>query len=158
MNNTKKLVFEKIVCKQEMKETVISQWMKPKGYDFVMTSLELNVFNATAHLIFGKYDEFKKFAKDKHNFDTEYKSCTAMVVHIEDNGVQWHYILIQENDWTADHYNTIVHELHHLTHFLLDGKGVSYGIGGEEVFAYVQGYFMELVVRAFVMLKKKKKA
>ncbi|MGV8131595.1 MAG: hypothetical protein ACP5N7_05855 [Candidatus Pacearchaeota archaeon] len=154
MNNTKQLQYEKIISKNEFKEVLISKWMKPKGYELEMTQLSLMAFGIYTNLIFGKYSEFKKFIKDKHNFDTEHEACMAMVVQVKDKGVTWNYMLIQENEWSAENYGTIAHELHHLTHFVLSDKGVNYGEGGEEVFAYIQGYFMELVVRAFIELKK----
>lgn len=153
----KKLIFEKIISKNEFKEVVISRWIKPKGYQLSMTSIEVAALKITVNLVFGKYDQFKKFIKDNHDFDTVHEACTAMVVTLKDEGVTWHYMLIQENEWTAEHYNTICHELHHLAHFVLSEKGITYGEGGEELFAYIQGYFMEMVVRAFVELKKQLK-
>ena len=65
----------------------------------------------------------------------------------------FHSILIQENNWTAKNYGTLAHEVHHLTHCGLEEKGATYGTGGEEVYAYTQGFFMEMVVRALINLK-----
>lgn len=152
--NTKPLYFEKVISKNELKDALITKWLKPKGYDLAMTSINSEVFAVTVNLVYGKYDEFKKFIKEKHGFDTEFKDCVAMCLRIQDNGVTWHYVLIQKNEWYAENYGTICHELHHLTHFVLDDKGIVYCRESEEVFAYVQGFFMEMVVRAFMELKK----
>ncbi len=148
------LNIEKTITKKELNSVLVSKWRKPKGYDLSFTDISCPSMKLTLNVMFGKYDEFKRFMKNMHDFDTVHQACTAMCVMCKKDGTAWHYILIQENDWTADHYNTLVHELHHFIHFALDDKGVSYGMGGEEVFAYLQGYFMEMVVRAFIELKK----
>jgi hypothetical protein len=37
----------------------------------------------------------------------------------------------------------------------LERIGIDYGRGGEELFAYFQGHFMELTIKAFVELTKR---
>lgn len=152
----KTIDFEKIISKNEMNETVISKWRKPKGYDLAMCELSVHPLKIYVNLVYGNYKIFKKFVKDKNAFDIEYDECTAICVSFKKEGIQWHYILIQKNEWRAEDYGTICHELHHLTHFTIGEKGVTYEQGVEEIYAYIQGYFMELVVRAFVELGKKK--
>jgi hypothetical protein len=43
------------------------------------------------------------------------------------------------------------------THYYLRDIGLIYCQESEEAFAYFQGYFMDLVIRAFIELKKKLK-
>lgn len=152
-----KLIYEKIITKKEYTETIISKWIKPKGYDLSMTSISIECLRINVQLVFGEYSEFKKFIKDKHSFDIIHNDCTAMVVTLNHEDLHWNYILIRENEWKSEHYGTICHELHHLTHFALTDKGITYGETGEELYAYLQGYLMELVVKAFIELKKAKK-
>lgn len=149
--------IEKYLVKKEYKEVVITQWIKPEGYKLAMCSLSCTSMKMDLNLFFGEYSEFKKFIKSEHDFDTEHETCIAMYVQNKKDGIVYFNMIIQKNDWLAEDYATIVHELHHFIHFALEEKGVNYGTAGEEVYAYLQGYFTELVIRAFVELKKVKK-
>lgn len=156
MNGIKRIEYEKIISKNEMVDVIISKWYKPVGHNIAYTTIELTPLKVNLTLIFSKFKDFKKFIKEHHNSDIEHENCNAMYIQVKEEGIVWHYVLIQENEWLAEHYGTICHELHHLTHGLLQEKGVTYGENGEEIYAYVQGYFMEMVVRAFIELKKSK--
>lgn len=150
-----KIVIDKMISKNIYKLEAIGEWYKPKGFDLSMTNIDNAPQKISVNLIFGKYAEFKRMILEHFGEKLDHDDCNAMCVQLKDKeGKTCNFILIQKNDWTAEDYGTLCHELHHLTHFALTEKGVSYGEGGEEVYAYLQGYFMEMVVRAFVELHK----
>ena len=150
------LKVKKLFTRDTKEETVISEWYTPNLADILMCEIHNEMFGVSLRLCYGTYEEFKKLLKEAHNYDTGHESCKAMYCWIERNGETFKYLLIQKMDWTANDYGTIVHELHHFTHLFMKEIGVDYGEGGEEVFAYFQGYYMELVVRAFMGLTKQK--
>lgn len=154
-NNTE-IKYDKILVSKERKEQVISEWIKAKGFDLSICTLRCVSLKLNVNLVFGEFEEFKKFIWETYKKEIEYKSANAFFLQFDKPECTWNFLLITENDWTAEDYGTICHELHHFTHFGLTEKGISYGEAGEECFAYVQGYFMELVVRAFVELRKAK--
>lgn len=147
----------KTISKNVYKSIIINEWLKPEGFDLSICCVSEPVMKIALNIVYGDYKEFARFIKQQHAYDTEYESCVAMCLQVKKDGVAWNYINIQNNNWTAEHYGTMVHELHHFTHFALDEKGISYGSAGEELYAYVQGYFMEMLVRAFIELGKIKK-
>lgn len=150
-----KIVIDKIISKNVYKTEIIGTWYKPKGFDLSMTAINCPSLKICVNLIFGTYEEFKRMIYIQFGEDLKSDTCIAMAVNLKDkNGVQWNFVLIQENEWTAEHYGTLAHEIHHLTHFSLSEKGVNYGEGGEEVYAYLTGYFMEMIVRSFQELKR----
>lgn len=149
-----KKIANKIITKKTYSERVISEWVKPIGYDLSICTINTKAMEISFNLVYGTFAEFKTFLKKEYNHDIKFNGAHAIVVQFEYETVVWNFMLITQNTWTAQDYGTICHELHHLTHFALSDKGVSYGEAGEEVFAYTQGYFMELVVRAFVELHK----
>lgn len=156
-----KIKFQRYITRKTRNEQTISEWIQPKGFNLSITTIQTDSMKITLNLVYGEFEEFKKFIK--HTFDQEIKhsSANAFCMQFEHEKTTWNFMLITTNEWTAPDYGTICHELHHFVHFALDEKGVSYGAGGEEVFAYLQGFFMEMCVRAFVELskanKKKKK-
>lgn len=152
-----KITLDKVISKNTYQLEAIGEWYKPKGYDLAMTNIDCDALKINVNLVYGTLDEFKKMILHQFNEKVEVVSCIAMYIQIEENSKPWHFVLIQGNEWTAQDYGTICHELHHLTHHALEEKGVTYGTGGEEIYAYVQGHFMELVVRAFVEYKKASK-
>lgn len=151
------LEYEKVLVKSTMQEDAIGQWLKPAKYDISIVPLNIPVFKITLNLAYGSFEEFKRFVLTKFEHQIEHHSANAMAISFEHEGTTWNFINIQKCDWTARDYGTICHELHHATHFSLTNMGVDYGTAGEEVYAYMQGHLMELVVRAFQMLHKKKK-
>lgn len=149
------IVIDKIISKNVYKTELIGTWYKPKGFDLSMTNIDCAPLKISVNLVYGKYDDFRRMILEQFGEDLKHDSCVAMCVTFKDKDQRhWNFVLIQENEWTAQHYGTICHELHHLVHFALSEKGVNYGEGGEEVYAYLQGYYMELVVRAFQELKR----
>jgi hypothetical protein len=149
-----KIALQKVITRKVHKEQTISEWCQPKGYKLSVCTLQTEAMKLTLNLVFGEFEEFKRFIKNTYEQDIKHNSANAFCMQFEHEKTTWNFMLITQNDWTAQDYGTIAHELHHFTHFALTEKGVSYGEGGEEVFAYTQGYFMELVVRAFVELRK----
>lgn len=150
-----KITIDKIISKNVYKTELIGQWFKPKGFDLSMTAINCPSLKICVNLVHGSFTEFKRMIYLQFGEDLKTDSCVAFACSLKDkNGTQWNFVLIQENEWTAEHYGTLAHEIHHLTHFSLEEKGVTYGMGGEEVYAYLSGFFMEMIVRAFQELKR----
>jgi hypothetical protein len=149
------VVEEKIIVKKENNERVISRWVKPKGYDLAICELYNYMFGVGVTVVFGKMDEAKKFVKDRTEYEIEHDNANAMFVWAKHENEDKKFLLFTENNWAAEDYGTICHELHHFTHHVIDEEiGASYGKEGEEFYAYFQGYFMGLVVLAFSELKQ----
>ena len=157
IQQTKILKYEKVLVKETMKEDAIGQWLKPAKYELSVVPIYIPVFKITLNVAYGSFEEFKRFMLQEFEHKLEHHDANAFACSFEHKGTTWNFINITTNDWTATDYGTICHELHHATHFSLENMGVTYGSAGEEVYAYMQGYLMELVVRAFVMLRKKTK-
>jgi hypothetical protein len=148
---------DKILVKKTREEEVITYWIKPKGFDLSMTTLTLPVLKLSLNLALGSLEEFKRFCKSEYGNEIDIHDCNACVISFRaEDGTQWHWMLCTKQSWYAEDYGVMAHELHHFVHAGLDEKGCTYGAGGEEIYAYIQGYFMELVVRAFMMLGKPK--
>lgn len=60
-------------------------------------------------------------------------------------------------EWKSSDYGLMCHELHHFIHCSLPNNDIKYCEDTEEVYAHLQGWFMDLIVRAFIKLKKIKK-
>lgn len=141
-----------------MRETAITQWVKPKGYALAITTIRCQALHLHLNLAHGPLKEFKRFIRDEADYQIQHEAATAIYVFTtNESGNMDHWIDIPENEWCSNNYGAICHELHHFVHQGLDDLGVKYGEGGEEIYAYLQGYFMEQVVRAFVALKKANK-
>lgn len=150
-----KIAYQKRITKKTFEKEIISEWFQPKGFDLAIVALSTDALQININLVFGSFEEFKRLCLIQFDHAIEHDSALAFACNFKDKeGKNWNFLNIQRNDWTAEDYGTIAHELHHITHFSLDEKGIAYGSAGEECFAYVQGYFMELVVRAFQELRK----
>lgn len=152
----------KIIVKETMREDVIGQWIKPAEFELSIVPIHANVFDFTLNVAFGAFTEYKNYILKEYGNEINSRDAAAMFNSFEDRkGRRWHFINIQKNDWTANDYGTIAHELHHAVHYGLSSRGIDYHDTSEEVFAYLQGYLMEMVVRAFQKLlprnKKKRK-
>jgi hypothetical protein len=150
----KDVAYDKVITDKEYKQSIISGWVKAKGYDLSVCTISSKTLKLSLNLVYGTFDVFKEFIQKEHGKEIKFDNAEALYLQVDDKDCAWNFILIQSMDWTANDYGVICHELHHFTHYGLEEKGVTYGTGGEEVYAYVQGHFMELVVRAFVELKK----
>lgn len=144
------------ITKKEYKARLIGEWVKEEKYNLAICTIDEQTFGISCNVVYGKLPNFKKFLKDKYDFDIVLNDCIAMTVHFPDKktGIAWNFILIQDNEWTAKDYGVLCHETHHLVHFNLPDKGINYGEGSEEVFAYVQGWFMEMLIRTLAELRK----
>lgn len=143
------------ICKKEYKLPLIGKWYKPKDLDLYTCDISVPALNLNYMLVFAKIDEFAKYVKKRCDYKVQnVENANALYVYINENGNNDKYIVFTEYDWTAKDYGTICHELHHAVHSALDDIGISYGQAGEEVYAYLQGHLMELVVRAFMELHK----
>ena len=152
-----KLEYEKILVAETMKEDAIGQWLKPAKTELAIVPVNVPVFKITLNVVYGSFEEFKRFMLTKFEQKITHAKANAYAMSFEHNGTTWNFINITSCEWTAQDYGTIAHELHHATHFSLENMGVTYGTAGEEVYAYMQGHLMELVIRAFAMLRKKRK-
>jgi len=141
---------------KEFRTSLISKWVYEKKHNLYVCTIYEQTLGIALNLVYGKLDDFNKMIKEKHGIDTTVGSCVALALHFKDDTTKigWNFVLIQENGWYAKDYGTICHELHHATHFAINEKGITYGDGGEELYAHTQGFFMEMVVRAFVELNK----
>lgn len=141
-----------------LKQEIIGPWYKPKGFDLTFCQLASPMFGFVLNLVYGTYDEWEKFMVKYHDRSKDNADSLAVYCWATDPKTQENvkYLLITQNTWSAKDYGTICHELHHFTHLALDTIGIEYGRAGEELFAYFQGHFMELVVRAFIELNSKK--
>lgn len=146
---------DKALSKAKYTDEIVSSWYKAKGFDLVYCQVWNKMFGLCLNVVYADLDEFARWIKSKHNYTVEKGDALAMYLYIENpNGEIFKYMLIQTANWTADQYGTICHELHHFTHLALADIGIEYGRGGEELFAYFQGHYMEMVVRAFIELHK----
>lgn len=155
-----KIAFDKILVKETMEETTITNWYKPKGFDLAIITISDPLFRSALNLVLGKYKEFKRFLLEICDHEIDREEPQAILVFFtnkKDDNRMAYFMLIQSNDWLAEDYGTISHELHHFVHISLDKLGVKHSPESEETFAYKLGYFMERVVRAFMMYKKKVK-
>lgn len=137
-----------------MKLQVIGPWLKPKGFDLYLCDVFNPMFDINLMLCFGSLKEFSRYILEREEYVVESKTALAMYVYTNKNDKRSNYLIFTENEWCAKDYGTIAHELHHFTHFALDAIGVTYGIGGEELYSYFQGYYMELCVLALNELQK----
>lgn len=142
----------KNVTKKVFTEVAISNWQEISNV--YISSLTVECFCLSLNLVYGKLQDFKNYVKKQHEELVNIDECTAVFVSLKKEGVTWYYILIQENDWYAQDYGIICHELHHFIHKSLEEKGVTYAENSEEVYAYLQGHFMELVIKSLLELKK----
>lgn len=147
----------KSINKKEMKEALITKWYQLSDYDLKMVNIYSPSWAMTLNLVYGNFDEFKKFFADKHKKEVEYEACVAFFCSDKIKGIQHHYMVIQDQKFRAKDYGSIAHELHHFVHFALEEKGMEYHKSSEEAFAYLQGYFMEMTVRAFAELDRHEK-
>ncbi len=138
---------------------LVTRWKSDRKLpDLKIVTLVDRVFTVSLNLAYGSYSDFAKFIYDEFKVEDPKGNAEehpeGMYVSFVSEGVRWHWLLITEMEFTCKDYGTIVHELHHFVHNSIEGKGVIYSKDSEEAFAYVQGYFMDLVIRAFVELKR----
>lgn len=146
---------ERTIVPETIDERVVAPWVKAKGFDLSCTIISVPVFKIHLNVAFGPYDEFRKLLFSYYKQDiAKHAKANAMVCTFEHEGVRWNWMNIQSCEWTGQDYGTLSHELHHVTHFAMSDMGCTYGPGGEEAYAYLHGYLMELVCRAFVMYRK----
>lgn len=153
--NDVEITVESTIVEETMIEEIIGKWIKPKDFNLTCNSIRVPVFKFNLNIAYGEFEEFKRFLILKFGHDVKYEAAHAMVCSFKKDGIQWHWMNIQQMQFTAEDYGTMVHELHHFAHFAMEEMGVTYGMGGEEVYAYLQGHMMEMVCRAFSMLRKK---
>ena len=154
----------KVLVSKKHNVSIISSWVKPGNFDLSICTIDEPSLNLSLNLILGSLEEAKKFIKEEYG-ESPIKNLgngtIAVSFNVEKEGFLYNYINIQKNEWLAMDYGVICHELHHFTHHALAEKGIDYCEGGEELFAYIQGYFMENVVRALItigkVMKNKKK-
>lgn len=148
------------ITKTQMDETTISRWVRPEGHDISVVTLSEPVYGTSINVLHGKYSEAGKYIKYRTEYEIGAKATKGSFVYAHDkitDGGPIYFMIIPQNDWCADDYSTIVHELHHFTHYALGNMGIEHCKESEECFAYFQGYFMDKIVRAFVELKKTNK-
>jgi hypothetical protein len=145
--------------KKSMRETTISEWCRPEGYDLSAVSLSSPLYTSTLNLLYGPYKEARRYIQQRCEYDIGDKEPKGMFVYSHDKldkefEGRIYFLIILKNEWMAEDYATIVHELHHFTHIALHNIGIKHCEDSEEAFAYFQGYFMERVIRSFMELKR----
>lgn len=149
----------KTLTKQTRKVTTINEWLQPVGYKLHVCCLSSEMFGQSLNLVIAEEDEFKRWMRDEFKEEVKNRNYEALFYQFEDKEkhCQTNMMNLKKVDFYARDYGVLCHELHHFAHFALDEMGVTYGMGGEEVYAYMQGYFMELCVLAFNEYRKIKK-
>lgn len=144
----------KSITNKEMKVTVIGKWHKFTDYNIYACDITNEMFKTNLILCFGDLKDFARLIKDQDEYDVEHSDALALYCWTTKNGSRSNYLFFKENNWTAENYGVICHELHHFTHLVLESIGVTYGTAGEELYAYHQGHYMEYVIRALMELQK----
>lgn len=150
----------KILINKSMKETTIGRWIKPTGFELPMIAIHNPLFNSSLNFCFGKYAEFRRFLLETYDVEIDNDEPVAVFVHFrnkKDDNKMAYFINLQSNEFRATDYGTIVHELHHFVHHSLNHIGMWASKDSEEVYAYSIGFFMERIMRALVIYKKKYK-
>ena len=98
----------KILVKKTMEDTIINQWLKPRGFDLSVVCLNDRSLKLSLNVCFGSLNEFKRFIKEKYEQDITATNSIALYYGFETKGVEWHFINIQKNDWTASDYGVLV--------------------------------------------------
>ncbi len=144
------------ITKDTHKEEVITEWCAIHGLaDCYIVTIKNESLKMSLNVFMGSMENFASFIKDRFDKDVECKSYNALFIAFKDRDfLQWNWINIQSNSWLASDYGLICHELHHYIHVSLPERDIKYCEENEEVFAHLQGWFMEMVVRAFAQLKK----
>lgn len=145
------------INQKSYKLPIVGRWHKAGGYDMHLVDISFPMFDINFIVSFGKMAEAARYLRDRYDYILEdYESAIAMcvtgILNKKDNG-RANHLIFTTNDWTAKDYGTIAHETHHAVHKALGNIGLDYGVGGEELFAYMQGHMMELIVRAFQELR-----
>lgn len=132
----------------------VSKWCKLRDYELLACDVAMPVVRRQYILMVGTVEEFDRYILDKHGIKPHLETALAAYAWYPLDGALYHYILFTENDWAPADYGSIAHEVHHVIHLSLQAIGIRYARASEEVFAYAAGYLMEMIVRAFVELKK----
>ncbi len=147
-----KLKTDRYLTRTEMRDVLITRWVKLKGFKLSLVSISDPTFKTTLNVVLGEHEEFKSYVLQQHKYVLKSKNPQALYFRHEEGGC---YILLNPRmDFTSSDYGDMVHELHHFTHDVLSLQGMDYTPEGEEAFAYLQGYYMEMLCRACVMLRK----
>lgn len=141
-----------------MQEEAIGPWVAPKDFDDLScVAIHIPVFKISLNVAVGDFDRYKEFMQ--RQFGQEIKahaeSTRAFFCAFTHEGSDWNWIFLPEMGWFSSDWGTLCHELHHFTHAALQKTGIEYcKEDSEELFAYVQGHSMTLLVRAFIELRK----
>lgn len=144
----------KVIERKRMKEQSIGQWLKPHKYNLYIVDVSCSLYGLNLQLCFGPMLEFSRYIKEKHDREVDHENAKAMYCWYTVDGIQNKYLILTENEWGAEDYGTMAHEVHHVVSYSLADVGISHSKDSEEAYAYFQGYLMERVIRAFVMLNK----
>jgi len=148
--------YDKVITKNSFDTEVVSKWFNVNKFNMKICEITIPIFKNNLCLCVGKYSDFEKMLKHHYERTPDNDNPMACYSWITDPETKEKrkFLLLTEQQRNAKNFGTITHETHHFTHSVLEDIGIDYGRGGEELFAYFQGYVTELVVRALVELEK----
>lgn len=154
-----KLRDYKYINQKEFRPTVISRWGSPNyAPSASLCSIIHDESGMTLNLFIGSVEDFNTHCKNKYDKELVKRSYQALFFSNESEGTTIYWIHLLKNEFLAEDYNSIVHELHHFIHYALSDRNQPYHLDyTEEKYALMQGWFMEMVIRALVELNRIKK-
>jgi hypothetical protein len=150
----RKVIIDRVITRKVLKMLIIDKWYMPKGYELSFTVIHDQSLNLALHLVVGEFEEFRRYVRQYYDEPIEHVDPAGFYLRLTIKGVTHNYLYVEKNEWRSTDYGVICHELHHFVHHGLNNIGVTYGLGGEEVYAHVQGYFMEMVCKAFLEFRR----
>lgn len=148
-----------LLTHQEYKEPIIGRWAKLKDYDIMGVDISTEMMGINLILLITEDEEMIRFVREQHHKVEDRMDKNGAYYQLTDPKTlkMHHYIQLKSYDITLfNTINTAAHEIHHFVHGVLRDKGIEYGEGGEELYAYMQGHFTEMVARALSQLYKLK--
>lgn len=118
-----------------------------------------HIYHSDILVVIGEYEYLKKvLAKkgiDVGKNNKDFYAETGEIWEKSNNSLSGYYIRIPKIDFTNLNYSTIVHELTHLTYWILDRVGVEHNAANHESFAYLlEMFFSQFLTKAVKLYKK----
>ena len=119
--------------------------------------LEDKIYHSVTDVIIGDWEYFTKFLRGREiEPDVQNKEWIAETGTIinDDGTLMNYYIRIPAIDFTTINYCTIVHELSHLSFYVLDRAGIKFGAENQEPFTYLLEMFLsDFLTKAMKLYK-----
>ena len=112
-------------------------------------------YNCALHFIIEKDEEkLRRYIEKNYKCDFECPRAKGEFFSITHKEKIHFFVWVKKNDWTIDNQTTIVHELFHATHGILDWAGIKFNIEGDEAYSY---FFESLFAYVWTKLQPKRK-